>query len=132
MKKVLIGILAVMIVLAGIGVWKGEDIINAMFYDMDAVMDLPENLHDDESLTSAEKKKEQEEDEVYVADVSDYLSLRAEPNSRARVLEKLPPLTQLEIISSETAPYVKVYVPELDLEGYVHEDYIAKKSDVSA
>lgn len=127
MKKVLIGILVAVLLIGGIGVFKGEDIVNFIFYDMDATMDLPENLYDDVSLTNAEKIKDETETEIYVANVNDYLSLRAEPNSGGQVLEKLEPQTEMELISTETAPYVQVYVPSLDKEGYVHEDYIVKK-----
>lgn len=128
-KKVIIGFLIAIILIGVIGIWKGEALIDAIFYDMDATMDLPKNLYDDESLTKAEQKKEESDDGIYVADVNDYLSLRSEPNSRAEVLEKLPALTEMELISTDTAPYVLVYVPSLDMEGYVHEDYIMKKQD---
>ena len=124
MKKVLIGILIAIVAIVGIGFFKGEAIVDALFYDMDATMDLPQNLYDDESLVNAHKNKEESKPEIYVADVNDYLSLRQEPSSRSKVLEKLPPLTQMEVLSREDAPYVRVYVPELELEGYVHENYI--------
>lgn len=124
MKKVLIGILIAIVAIVGIGIFKGEAIMDALFYDMDATMDLPQNLYDDESLVNAHKNKEESKPEIYVADVNDYLSLRQEPSSRSKVLEKLPPLTQMEVLSREDAPYVRVYVPELELEGYVHENYI--------
>lgn len=124
MKKVLIGILIATVAIVGIGIFKGEAIMDALFYDMDATMDLPQNLYDDESLVNAHKNKEESKPEIYVADVNDYLSLRQEPSSRSKVLEKLPPLTQMEVLSREDAPYVRVYVPELELEGYVHENYI--------
>lgn len=127
MKKVILGILIVIIAIVGIGIWKGEDLVNAVFYDMDATMDLPDNLYDDESLTKAESTKEETESDLYVADVRDYLSLREEPNGNSKVLEKLAPQTEMEIISRDTAPYVQVYVPSLDKEGYVHQNYISKK-----
>lgn len=127
MKKILIGILIVIVAVTGIGIFKGEAIMDALFYDMDATMDLPENLYDDESLKNAHKRKDESKTEIYVADVNDYLSLREGPNSRAKVLEKLPPLTQMEVISRDDAPYVQVYVLDLEIEGYVHEDYIKVK-----
>lgn len=127
MKKVLIGILIVILALIGIGIFKGEAIMDALFYDMDATMDLPENLYDDESLVNAQKRKDESKPEIYVANVNDYLSLRQEPNSRSKVLEKLPPLTQMEVISRDHAPYVQVYVLDLEIEGYVHENYIKLK-----
>lgn len=129
MKKVLIGLLVAVLVIGGIGVVKGEDIVNAIFYDMDATMDLPENLYDDASLTNAEKIKDETKTDLYVADVNDYLSLRAEPSANGEVLEKLPPQTEMELISTDTAPYVQVYVPSLDKEGYVHQNYIVKKEE---
>lgn len=127
MKKVLIGILIVIVAVVGIGVFKGEAIMDALFYDMDATMDLPENLYEDQSLVSAKQLKGESKAEIYVADVNDYLSLREEPSSRAKVLEKLPPNTQMEVLSRDNAPYVQVYVTDLKIEGYVHEDYIKIK-----
>ena len=124
MKKVLIGILIATVAIVGNGIFKGEAIMDALFYDMDATMDLPQNLYDDESLVNAHKNNEESKPEIYVADVNDYLSLRQEPSSRSKVLEKHPPLTQMEVLSREDAPYVRVYVPELEVEGYVHENYI--------
>lgn len=50
-KKVWIGILAAFILLVGVLIWKGDAVVNMIFYDMDATMDLPENLYDDENLT---------------------------------------------------------------------------------
>lgn len=127
MKKVILGIIIVILAIIGVGIWKGEDIVNAVFYDMDATMDLPDNLYDDESLTKVESTKEEEESDLYVANVRDYLSLREEPNGSSKVLEKLAPQTEMEILSRDTAPYVQVYVPSIDKEGYVHQDYISKK-----
>ena len=54
MKKTIIGFLLVVGLLAGLVVWQGENILYWVFYDMDATMDLPENLYDDESLTNSE------------------------------------------------------------------------------
>lgn len=51
-KKVLIGILTALVLMVGVVIWQGEAIIDMIFYDMDATMDLPENLYDDESLTN--------------------------------------------------------------------------------
>lgn len=50
-KKVWIGILTAFILLVGVLIWKGDAVVNMIFYDMDATMDLPENLYDDENLT---------------------------------------------------------------------------------
>lgn len=52
MKKVVIGVLTALALLVGVLIWQGEAIIDLLFYDMDATMDLPENLYDDESLTN--------------------------------------------------------------------------------
>lgn len=129
MKKIILGLLIVLIAIVGIGIVKGEDIMNAVFYDMDATMDLPKNLYDDASLTNGTVEKKEETSDVYVADVRDYLSLREEPSGNGKVIEKLAPQTEMEMISEDTAPYVQVYVPSLDKEGYVHQDYIAKKDN---
>jgi hypothetical protein len=131
MKKVLLGFLLVFAVLVGIMVWKGNDIVNALFYDMDATMDLPANLYDDKSLTETESSSEEdsEEEDIYLADVTEYLSLRDAPNQDSDVVAQLAPLTQMELISEASYPFLLVYVPSIDKEGYVHRDYIAKQGE---
>ncbi len=52
MKKAIIGIITFLVLLIGVFIWQGETILEMFFYDMDATMDLPENLYDDESLTN--------------------------------------------------------------------------------
>ena len=75
MKKVLLGFLLVIAALIGIAVWKGEDIINAVFYDMDATMDLPANLYEDDSLPKVTRSEDdtEEDEDIYLADVEEYL-----------------------------------------------------------
>ena len=126
MKKGLIGFLVFVFILAGVCIWQGENIVNAIFYDMDATMDLPENLFDDDSLNSVAQNAQKKEN-IYLADVNDFLSLREEPKRGSRVLAEIKPQTEMELLDSTTSPYVKVYVPIMELEGYVHEDYIVKK-----
>jgi len=53
MKKTVIGILTAILLIVGLLVWQGENIVYLIFYDKNATMDLPENLYDDESLTSS-------------------------------------------------------------------------------
>lgn len=132
MKKVLLGFLLVFAVLTGIMIWKGEDIINGLFYDMDATMDIPENLYEDDSLPKVVKSKddsEEEDTELYIADVKEYLSLRDAPNQDSDIIEQLKPLTTMELISEASYPFVLVYVPSIQEEGYVHRDYIVKKGE---
>ena len=50
MKKVVIGVLTAIVLLIGLFVWQGEAILDMIFYDMDATMDLTENLYDEEGL----------------------------------------------------------------------------------
>lgn len=122
MKKTGIGLLAVLVLLVGILVWQGDTILDLIFYDMNATMDLPENLYDDESLIGSGGSSN-----LYIVDVNDYLSLRKEPTSRATVLAKLKPDTEVELVGDADDPFVQVYVPDEDLTGYVHEDYLIKK-----
>ena len=122
MKKVLIGVLVALLLIGGLLVWKGEAILDMIFYDMNATMDLPENLYDDESLTNSGGSSD-----IYIVDVNDYLSLREEPKSGAKVLAKLKPDTEVQMLGDADDPFVEVYVPDQDLTGYVHEDYIVKK-----
>ena len=122
MKKAFIGIVAVFLLIGGLLVWKGEAILDMIFYDMDATMDLPENLYDDESLTNSGGSSD-----IYIVDVNDYLSLREEPKSGAEVLAKLKADTEVQLLGDADDPFVEVYVPGQDLTGYVHEDYIVKK-----
>ena len=122
MKKALIGILAALLLIGGLLVWKGEAILDMIFYDMDATMDLPENLYDDESLTNSGGSSD-----IYIVDVNDYLSLREEPKSGAKVLAKLKADTEVQLLGDADDPFVEVYVPNQELTGYVHEDYIVKK-----
>lgn len=131
MKKVLLGFLLVIAALIGIAVWKGEDIINAVFYDMDATMDLPANLYEDDSLPKVTRSEDdtEEDEDIYLADVEEYLSLRDAPNADSDVIAEIQPLTEMELISEASYPYLLVYVPSVDKEGYVHRDYIVKKGD---
>lgn len=131
MKKVLLGFLLVIAALIGTAVWKGEDIINAVFYDMDATMDLPANLYEDDSLPKVTRSKDdtEEDEDIYLADVEEYLSLRDAPNADSDVIAEIQPLTEMELISEASYPYLLVYVPSVDKEGYVHRDYIVKKGD---
>lgn len=131
MKKALLGFLLVIAALIGIAVWKGEDIINAVFYDMDATMDLPANLYEDDSLPKVTRSKDdtEEDEDIYLADVEEYLSLRDAPNADSDVIVEIQPLTEMELISEASYPYLLVYVPSVDKEGYVHRDYIVKKGD---
>lgn len=131
MKKALLGFLLVIAALIGIAVWKGEDIINALFYDMDATMDLPANLYEDDSLPKVTRSKDdtEEDEDIYLADVEEYLSLRDAPNADSDVIAEIQPLTEMELISEASYPYLLVYVPSVDKEGYVHRDYIVKKGD---
>ena len=131
MKKVLLGFLLVIDALIGIAVWKGEDIINAVFYDMDATMDLPANLYEDDSLPKVTRSEDdtEEDEDIYLADVEEYLSLRDAPNADSDVIAEIQPLTEMELISEASYPYLLVYVPSVDKEGYVHRDYIVKKGD---
>ena len=46
MKKALIWILAVILLVGGVIFWQGENIVDMIFYDMDATMDLPKNLYE--------------------------------------------------------------------------------------
>jgi len=121
MKKTVIGVLAVLVLLGGVVLWQGENILNLIFYDMDATMDLPENLYDDESLTGSGNSN------IYIVEVNDYLSLREEPKSGSEVIAKLKPSTEVQLLSEADDPYVEVSVPEQDLTGYVHKDYIRAK-----
>lgn len=122
MKKTLIGVLAAIVLVVGLLIWQGENILNFIFYDMNATMDLPENLYDDESLTGSGGSSD-----LYIVDVNDYLSLRKEPKSGAEVLAKLKPDTKVQILDDAEDPYVEVYVPDEGITGYVHEDYIVKE-----
>lgn len=49
-KKVWLGVLTAFILIVGVVIWQGEKIVDLIFYDMNATMDLPEHLYDDESL----------------------------------------------------------------------------------
>lgn len=130
MKKVLLGFLLVFAVLTGIMIWKGEDIINGLFYDMDATMDIPANLYEDDSLPKVvDSRDDLEEEDIYIADVKEYLSLRDGPNNDSDIVEQLRPLTEMELISEASYPFMLVYVPSVDKEGYVHRDYIVKKGE---
>ena len=122
MKKAVIGVLAALLLVGGLLVWKGEAILDMIFYDMDATMDLPENLYDDESLTNSGGSSD-----IYIVDVNEYLSLREEPSSSSDVLAKLKPDTVVQKIGDGEGSFVEVYVPDQNLTGYVHEDYIVKK-----
>lgn len=122
MKKAILGILAALLLIVGLVIWQGENILNFIFYDMNATMDLPENLYDDENLTNSGASSA-----LYIVDVNDYLSLREEPNSGAEVLAKLKPDTEVQLLGEADDPFVEVYVPGENLTGYVHGDYIRKK-----
>lgn len=130
MKKVLLGFLLVFAAFVGILVWKGEAIIDALFYNMDATMDLPANLYEDENLPEVVNSEDDtEEEDIYIADVKEYLSLRDAPNSDSDVILQIMPLTEMELISEASYPFLLVYVPSADKEGYVHRDYIVKKGE---
>lgn len=123
MKKAVIGVLTAIVLIGGLLLWQGENILDLIFYDMDATMDLPENLYEDESLTGSGETSS----DIYIVDVNEYLSLRKEPNSKAEVLAKLKADTKVQLLDDSTAPFVEVYVPEEGISGYVHEDYIVKQ-----
>lgn len=50
-KRVWLGVLTALILIVGVVIWQGEKIVDLIFYDMNATMDLPDHLYDDESLT---------------------------------------------------------------------------------
>ena len=130
MKKVLLGFLLVFVAFVGILVWKGEAIIDALFYNMDATMDLPANLYEDENLPEVVNSEDDtEEEDIYIADVKEYLSLRDAPNNDSDVILQIMPLTEMELISEASYPFLLVYVPSADKEGYVQRDYIVKKGE---
>ena len=81
---------------------------------------------DDEEETSDDTE---EDEDIYLADVEEYLSLRDAPNADSDVIAEIQPLTEMELISEASYPYLLVYVPSVDKEGYVHRDYIVKKGD---
>ena len=54
MKKTIIGVLTALLLIGGLLVWQGENLIYLIFYDKNATMDLPENLYDDDSLIKSE------------------------------------------------------------------------------
>ena len=128
MKKGLLGFLIFFALLAVIIFWKGGDIVDAVFYDMDAEMDLPDNLYENYELPKAGDSPEEPEDTAYyLADVKESLELHDAPDKNSDVIARLSPLTEMELISEASYPYQLVYVPNLDMEGYVHGDFIVKK-----
>lgn len=122
MKKTVITILAMLVLIVGLCIWQGENMLDFIFYDMNATMDLPKNLYDDETLTGSGRGSA-----IYIVNVNEYLSLRVEPKSGSKVLARLKADTEVELISDADDPYVQVYVPSEELTGYVHEEYIVKK-----
>ena len=60
--------------------------------------------------------------ETRYANVSDFLALRSQATSDSKELARLAPNTKMVIIGT-TGNWIKVYVPSLDLDGYVFNKY---------
>ena len=61
--------------------------------------------------------------ETRYANVSDFLALRSQATSDSKELSRLAPNTKMVIIGT-TGNWIKVYVPSLDLDGYVFNKYL--------
>ncbi len=141
--KKLLTILGIILAI-GIVIFLCKDpIVNIVFYDMDAEMDLPKDLKTDPkyapSSSSKEDKKDatyeteeqigqEESEQVYTVEAKSGLSLRTSPEATGDTITKLEYKTEVIVIDDSTAPFVEVkLVNNPDLRGYLNEEYLEKK-----
>lgn len=63
--------------------------------------------------------------ETRYANVSDFLALRKSATSDSKELARLAPNTKMTIIGT-VGNWVKVYVPSIDKDGFVYNQYVSK------
>lgn len=143
--KRLLKILGIILAI-GIVIFLCKDpIVNTLFYDMDAEMDLPKDLKTDPKYapssgskkdkkdeiygTETEEEMEQEESEqVYTVEAKTGLSLRVFPEATGDTIMKLEYKTEVIVIDHSTAPFVEVkLVDNPNLRGYLNQEYLEKK-----
>lgn len=90
---------------------------------------LPATVEDSEQIESATTETTSSQN-VYVADVHQSLTLRAEPSSDSAEITSLEPMTHLEVIEfvdNTDYAYVKVLTGDKEsYKGYVNSEYITK------
>ena len=90
---------------------------------------LPATVEDSEQIESATTETTSSQN-VYVADVHQSLTLRAEPSSDSAEITSLAPMTHLEVIEfvdNTDYAYVKVLTGDKEsYKGYVNSEYITK------
>ena len=141
--KRLLKILGIIFVI-GIVIFLCKDpIVNTLFYDMDAKMDLPKDLKNDHQYVPSSSRKEDKKDEtyeieeemgqkeseqVYTVEAKTGLLFRTSPEATGDVIMKLEYKTEVIVIDDSTAPFVEVkLVGNPDLRGYLNQEYIEKK-----
>jgi hypothetical protein len=91
---------------------------------------LPKNVVDSMKEENDTTEKGESESNTFVADVYQSLTLRESPNSNAKEIVGLPPMTHMEIIEyvkGTNYAYVKVTTGENSgYKGYVNTDYITR------
>lgn len=142
--KKLLTILGIILAI-GIVIFLCKDpIVNIIFYDMDAEMDLPKDLKSDPKYapsSSSKKDKsdkgneteeqmgQEEAEQVYTVEAKTGLSLRTSPEATGDTIMKLEYKTEVIVIDDSTAPFVEVkLVDNPDLRGYLNQDYLYLKN----
>lgn len=142
--KKLLTILGIILAI-GIVIFLCKDpIVNIIFYDMDAEMDLPKDLKSDPKYapsSSSKKDKsdkgneteeqmgQEEAEQVYTVEAKTGLSLRTSPEATGDTIMKLEYKTEVIVIDDSTAPVVEVkLVDNPDLRGYLNQDYLYLKN----
>lgn len=91
---------------------------------------LPASVEDTVSASTDTTQETSTEEEIYVADVYQSLTLREGPSADAAEKTSLPPMTHLEVlefIQGTDYAYVKVLTGENEsYEGYVNYNYITR------
>ncbi|MBQ9156583.1 MAG: SH3 domain-containing protein [Eubacterium sp.] len=94
-----------------------------------ASIELPSSV-EDTAAAEAETTEEEKSTDTYIADVYKSLTLRESPNSSAKEIAGLPPMTHMEIINyvdNTNYAYVEVTTGEsAGYKGYVNTDYITR------
>ncbi|MCI6859495.1 MAG: SH3 domain-containing protein [Eubacterium sp.] len=96
-----------------------------------ASISLPSIVEDkDSSQDTSAKKEDSEEDDIYVADVYQSLTLRAQAGSDSEAITGLSPMTRvrvLEFVAGTDYAHVEVISGESKgYKGYVNNEYITK------
>lgn len=93
-------------------------------------IDLPSTVEDPEDTKSTSTEDEESDENIYVADVHQSLTLRNGPSSDSEEIASLTPMTHLRVIEFvEDTDYAMVEVQTGEYEsyrGYVNSEYITQ------